>query len=81
MLTEEEKRLYQAYYHTNTQYYMRLLERYLAGKKYSINIKVFFVHVFFMCYRKMYQWVLIFFLVSVGAFAIKDSVFLIYSVP
>ena len=81
MLTEEDIRLYRAYYHTNTSYYMRLLERYHAGKKFSFNIKVFFIHIFFMCYRKMYRWVFVFFLVSVGVFTVKDRVFLSYSVP
>ncbi|GEM_PF-6353980 len=75
MLSTEDHELFKTYYHSETKYYIDRLERYLDGKTNSFNVKMLFISVLYLSYRKMFKWVGIFFLVSF-VFGLLQSVFL-----
>lgn len=76
MLSPEDHALFKAYYHNETAYYIKRLERYLEGKRYSFNIKAFFLSVFYLSYRKMYKWIVIYLLAALIIGVMQSLVFL-----
>lgn len=75
MLSPEDHELFKAYYQTETKYYIDRLERYLAGKTNSFNLKALLISYLYLCYRKMFKWAAIFFLIS-WVISIIQSIFL-----
>lgn len=65
MLSPEDHALFKAYYQNETAYFIKHLERYLNGKRNSFNIKALFLNIFYLCFRKMYKWAIIFILISI----------------
>ncbi|GAB5527416.1 MAG: hypothetical protein Roseis2KO_52880 [Roseivirga sp.] len=80
MLSPEDHELFKAYYHTETKYYIDRLERYLAGKTNSFNLKALLISYLYLCYRKMFKWAVVFFLISwiigiIQSFFLSDLIF------
>lgn len=75
MLSPEDHALFKAYYQTETKYYIDRLEKYLNGQSHSFNIKALLISYLYLCYRKMFKWAGIFFLISF-AISIIQSIFL-----
>lgn len=75
MLSPQDHALFKTYYHAETKYYIDRLEKYLDGKPQSFNLKALFISYLYLCYRKMFKWAIIFFLISVAIGIVQSILF------
>lgn len=74
-MSEEEKVIYEDYFQSNSDYYIKQLNSFNEKGRCFFNVPAFFVGMFWMAYRKMYLHILIIFGLVYLEITIEDTLF------
>lgn len=74
-MSEEEKVIYEDYFQSNSDYYIKQLNFFNEKGRCFFNVPAFFVGMFWMAYRKMYLHILIFFVLIYLQITIEEALF------